>query len=492
MSIPASAIVQVNPGVIGAGGSALDLNGLILTHDTAVPIGFVQGFSNADDVADFFGDTAPETEVANVYFLGFDNSTKKPGVLSFVQYPDAAVPAYLRGGSLAAMTLAQLKALTGTLIISINGAEQTSSAISLTAATSFSDAASIIDAAFTALPGTVEYDSQRAAFLITSGTDGVASTISLATGTIADGLKLTAAHGALTSQGADAGVPASIMNTVIDITQNWASFMTMFEPDLDGKIAFAEWTNSRNNRFVYAAWDTDPLAIVQNDTANFGAVLKKRNLSGTAAIYQDIKKAAFALGTIASIDFDRLNGRITLAFKSQSGLAADVSNQTVSETLIANGYNFYGAYGTANDEFVWHYPGQISGSFKWIDGYVNQIWMNNGFQQAFMTLLKMMNSIPYNIDGDALIEAAAMDPIDKAFNFGAIRKGVSLSSLQAAAVNNAAGLDIAGTLTTRGWYLQILPATPQVRAARGTPPMTFWYMDGGSVQKIALASIAIQ
>jgi hypothetical protein len=52
-------------------------------------------------------------------------------------------------------------------------------------------------------------------------------------------------------------------------------------------------------------------------------------------------------------------------------------------------------------------------------------------------------------------------------------------------------VDISDTLQTRGWYLQIKDATPQVREARGTPPMTFWYLDGGSVQQITLASLAI-
>lgn len=492
MSIPASAIVQVNPGVIGAGGSALDLNGLVLTHDTAVPFGFVQGFSNAKDVADFFGDTAPEAQIANVYFLGFDNSTRKPGALSFVQYPEAPVPAYLRSGSLKAMTLEQLKGLSGDLTITINGEDQTASDISFVDATSFSDAAQTIEESFTDLPGMVEYDSQRAAFVITSDTEGATSTISLVSGTIADSLKLTAQTGALTSQGAVAGVPATNMNAILDVTQNWASFMTMFEPDTDGKIEFAEWVNSKDNRFIYAAWDTSSDATVQNSTTCFGAILKDRNLSGTAAIYQDILKAAFVLGSIASIDFMRFNGRITMAFKSQTGLQADVTNQSVGDTLIDNGYSFYGSYATANDQFVFFYPGQISGPFDWIDAYVNQVWLNNALQQAMMSLLVQIPSIPYNVDGYAMIEASCMDPINNAINFGAIRAGVPLSELQKTAVNNAAGLDISDTLNTRGWYLQIKDATAQVRAARGTPPMSFWYMDGGSVQKLVLASIVIQ
>jgi hypothetical protein len=62
---------------------------------------------------------------------------------------------------------------------------------------------------------------------------------------------------------------------------------------------------------------------------------------------------------------------------------------------------------------------------------------------------------------------------------------------QAAEVNNDAGVTISTTLNQRGWYFQVLDATPQVRAARASPPCTFWYMDGQSVQQLNLSSIDV-
>lgn len=491
MSIPASEIVQVVPGVIGAGGSALDLNGLILTTDTAVPVGTVQSFATARDVQRFFGPTSIEAALAGVYFNGFDNSTRKPGNLFFTQYPNAAVPAYVRGGSMASTTLTQLQALSGVLTVSVDGTPKTSSAINLSAATSFSNAASIIQAAFTSFGASCIYDPQRAAFVIMSATNGSASSISYGSGTIAAGLKLTQVTGAVLSQGAAAGVPATNMGAITDITQNWASFMTTFEPNTDDKVAFSAWTNSQGNRYAYVGWDTDVAATQQGSTTSWSARIRASEYSGSVPVYKDVQHAAFVLGTVASIDFERTNGRITLAFKSQSGLTFSVTDATTAQTLIDNGYNFYGDYATSNDRFRFFYPGQISGNWKWIDTYVNQIWQNAAFQQALMTLLTQVNSIPYNLDGYTLIDAACLDPINAGVNFGSIRAGVTLSAQQKAQVNNQAGVDIADTLQTRGWYLQIKDATPQVREARGTPPMTFWYMDGGSVQQITLASLAV-
>ena len=183
---------------------------------------------------------------------------------------------------------------------------------------------------------------------------------------------------------------------------------------------------------------------------------------------------------------------MTYAFKHLADHVADVTDATTANTLIANGYNFYGAYATANQNFVFLYAGSIAGQYLFIDAYVNQIWLNNALQLAIMALLTSIVSIPYNPQGYALIEAACMDPIIAALNFGAIRNNVPLSQSQAAQVDNAAGAVISPTLASRGWYLQIKPATAQVRAARGSPPCTFWYMDGGAIQRVVLASILVQ
>ncbi|MDI7374294.1 DUF3383 family protein, partial [Cronobacter sakazakii] len=55
MAIPLRKDIQINPGVLPAGGSALDLNGLILTDSAYAPVGSVITFTNKEDVADYFG-----------------------------------------------------------------------------------------------------------------------------------------------------------------------------------------------------------------------------------------------------------------------------------------------------------------------------------------------------------------------------------------------------------------------------------------------------
>ncbi|WP_241300762.1 DUF3383 domain-containing protein [Burkholderia cenocepacia] len=498
MSIPASLIASVTPSVISAGGSALDLVGIILTTNSRVPIGTVPTFPTKDAVSAYFGSTSLEAQLAAVYFGGFDNSNVKPGSLGFSQYPTAPVSAYLRSGSLAAMTLTQLQALSGTLIVTVDGVQKTSANINLASATSFSNAATLIAAGFTGGP-TVAYDSVAAAFTLTSTTTGASSTIGFASGTLATGLKLTQAAGAVTSQGAIASTPAAAMTAITKITQNWVSFMTAFDPD-NGvgntqKMAFATWTSQQNNRYLYAVWDTDqsPTTTVPA-TSSLGYLVNQANMSGVAPNFNDVNKAAFLMGAIASIDFTQTDGRSTLSFKSQSGLSADVTDATVYQNLVANGYNCYGAFATANDQFTFYTPGTIAGQYDWIDSYIDQIWLNNQLQLAIMTGFTQSKSVPYNAVGDATIEAWLMDPINQAVNFGAIRQGVQLSAAQAQEVNTAAGRKIDSILSSRGWYLQVLASTApaQTRAARQSPPCSLWYMDGGSVQQLNLASVMVQ
>lgn len=507
MTIPAKKLVDVVPGVLGVGGAALALSGLILTSDISVPIGAVQQFSDATSVSNFFGSASPEASIAAVYFAGFDGATANPGTLLFSQYPTAPVAAYLRGGSLSSMTLAQLQAITaGVMNVTVDGLLKTSSSINLATASSFSDAAAKITTAFTAGP-VVTYDSQRNALVVTSGTTGATSTVTFASGSIATSLNLTQATGAVTSQGAIATTPAAAMTAIVSKALNWAGFTTVFEPVLADKIAFATWASQQGDRFAYACWDTDPNAVVSGNTASFGAQAAILGLSGSIALSADPAQAAalgvtmqsivrplaaFVLGYMASIDFTRTNGRTTLAYRSQGGIVAGVADTTVADIMKANGYNFYGAYATSQQGYTFMQPGQISGRFKFADSYANEIWMNANFQQSLLAFMAAASSIPYNTDGYSSIETVLQDPVNSALAFGAIRENTTLAGSQIVAVNASAGQKIDTVLATRGWYLSVKDPGATVRAARGSPSITLYYCDGGSIQQMRMASLLVQ
>jgi hypothetical protein len=356
----------------------------------------------------------------------------------------------------------------------------------------------------------VAYDSVSGGFVINSATTGASSTITFGSGAMATDLLLTSATGAVLSQGAIAATPGAFMSALVASNRGFATWMLNFNPDVSGndiRFAFATWNATQNDRYAFAAIDDDAAPTV---TVPATSCLAKRiagaGIDGVSCNWQppstDLVNptaaidygnlAAFVCGTAGSIDFDQLNGRVVFKFRQQSGLVPGVTDQTVFDNLKANGYNSYGAYGDADGSFIWYADGVVSGDFIWMDTYCNQIAINNSFRTALVGLLQSAFSIPYNAAGRALIEASLADTINKFLDFGAYRAGVILSGSQIAAVNARAGKNIADTLTNQGWYLDIGTATPEVRQARGSPPMTFYYVDGESVQEFDMASIVLQ
>lgn len=487
-SIPASQIVSVNPSVLSSGGSPLALNAVFLSKNANIPTGEALLFATAESVGEHFGFSSDEYKAAQIYFKGFDGSNKKPGRLYFYALNSAAEAGYLLGASVKTTSLAELKKIKGSLNVTIDGAEKKAPTIDLKSATSFSEAAQQIG---TALSATVEFEEQLQAFKIVSATTGKSSTVSFATGDIADKLGLSEAAGARVSKGTNAESVDEMMAGLTAATLNFATFTTIEEPTIEDKLALAKWSNLQNERFLYVGWGKEAAALQAGNTTSFGAKLKESQYSGATAVYGGLDKAAFLCGAIASIDFSEREGRITVAFKGQSGLAVDVNDATEAQNLKDNGYNFYGAWATANDRFLFMYPGQMTGKWKWLDNYVNQIRLNSQLQLALMTMLTSAKSVPYNAVGRALHRAACQDAIDEALNFGSIRAGVYLSEQQRAIINNEAGVDAATQIEARGYYLYVGKVSAQTRGNRESMPIKLWYTDGGSVHAVNMGSINI-
>jgi hypothetical protein len=494
-SIPASQLVAGTPSVLGPGGNLLALVGVAFTQDASIPIGVAPGFPTVAAVQAWFGVSSAEAAFATIYFQGFDGANMLPGLLYFMQYNTTAVAGYVRSGSFAGVALTALQALSGTLTTITDGVSSTSAAINLASASSFSNAAALIQTGIQAgtpsTTATCTYDAQRAAFVIKSPTTGSASTEAFATGSISAGLKLTSATGAVVSAGAAIQTPAGGVAALVAATQNWVTMTTLWEPVVADKVLFAQAISALGQKKAYVGWDTDvtPTTTVPA-TASFGVLVD--SLNGIIPVWGPVDKAAFIMGTTASIDFTETNGRITYAYRGLAGLVPDVTDVTIAANLLANGYNFYGDYANESQQFMFLQNGQISGTWLWIDPYINQIKLNSDLQVAFLNLLRAMKAIPYNIRGRTAINSAALDPINAALNFGSIVGGVTLSQAQRQEVNSAAGLNIADILQTRGWYLQVKDADPSVRTTRGSPPVTLWYTDGGSIQKINFASIDLE
>lgn len=175
MSIPASQIVNVTPSVISAGGTGLNGTGLMLDNSSRIPIGSVVNFNGSSAVQSYFGASSSQAAEAEIYFAGFANATLLPATLLMAQFNQVGVAAYIRGGNISGLTLAQLQAISGVLDITIDGLPHNAASLNLSAASSFSNAASIIQ---TAINGALTGSATGSASTIAAGTFSVTGSIS--------------------------------------------------------------------------------------------------------------------------------------------------------------------------------------------------------------------------------------------------------------------------------------------------------------------------
>jgi hypothetical protein len=494
-TIPISDIVQMLPGVVAGGGTPSKLSGLVFTQDPSVAPGQIVSFFDKTGAPNWFGPASNEAVISNAYWPGVVNGGQLPYVLKFAGYALTASPAGSYGASLGTLTLAQLQALSGTLIVTVGGTQFTSSAINLSSATSFANAATIMLAAFTSPTFSIAYDTQRNRFTLLSTATGPTATSTDVSGTLAAGVGLASSAGAfIQTAGVAADTPATALARVVGLDTNWGSFTTAWAAVIADRLAFSAANSAQNYQFWYVPHDTDAAAIVPSNAASFGAQVFALPNQGTTPIYGTAQTAGAALGYAASINFALPNGRTDLAFRQfTAAIAPTCSDLQTALALRSNNYTYFGAYANAANTYSIMYDGKCSGAFLWADTYLDQIYLNRELQRAFFEALLAYPSIPYNQDGYTELYRAGADVADAALTSGIIRAGVTLSQSQAQQVNAQAGRQISDVLQTRGWYLLIGdPANvAQTRQQRTTPNAQFWYTDGGSVQQLNVPSRAV-
>ncbi len=335
----------------------------------------------------------------------------------------------------------------------------------------------------------VAYLSYKKAFMMTLSLKGENSIISACSGDLAELLGLGTM--ATISKGIEAQSQSQIMEQILTKSQNWVNFTTAYMPEKEEVLGFATWANAKNVSYLYLYADDDDKLFQADSIDTIAYELQERNLSSVAGQYKSLEYCAFIMAIGASIDYSRQDGAITTAFKSQSGLAASVENQEMAEALMANKMNFVGEFATRNDNFIFNYPGQMFGSYQWIDVYWNAIWLNNALQLALLEGLASSPRTAYSQKGYAQVRAWMQEPINKALNNNVIEAGISLSESQKVQIHREAGKVISSEIENFGFYIQILDASASQRANRQSPTINLWYTYGGAINKLSLSSTSI-
>ena len=494
MTIGANQIVSVPPRVINAGGTDLEITGLLLTSNPLCVFPGTLAYTSAAAVGAYFGLDSAEYNAAQKYFLGYDNSFAKPRRLHFARLVSSAIAGSLIGGTAASVD--ELKAVTaGSLTISVDGSKKTVTTLDLSEISTQSDAAVALQGQLTGT--SVQYNSNLGAFIVTSSTTGQASAISVAEDAesgqnLATLLGLTQAAGAVVSAGSDALDPNANMSSITNVTQNWVSFTTLEEQEDSVVLELAQWANDSNGEYLYvpyttAAGDTNP-----NGSGTLPLALAEANPEGVALVYGTLEHAILVLSIGACIDWNRNNALVTYAFKSQSGLEAFVTDDTTAANCVTLKMSFYGKWATRNDDFVQLYEGaMIGGQFGFIDAYIGNLWLRNALQVSIMNGLNQTGRVPYADPGYTTIKAWCADPINRAIRNGVIDAGVTLSEAQKAQLFNEIGEDVSSQIMTDGYYLLVADPGAQARVNRESPTLGLWYTYGGSVHRVNLPVTAV-
>lgn len=499
MSVSIDKILPIISNVVDTSTSGIDLVGTLLSKNALIPFNTTQkvlSFTSSTLVGDFFGTTSDEYTFATKYFNSWDNSTSKPKFLNVARYVDVNIAPYTRGGIVGIDQLATLKTITtGTLALKFNGTTTNITAIDLSTATSLSNAASLIQTKLRptlSATATCTYSSITQAFTISnadaSGTATVDYTLDVSGIGLGTLLKLTQTKGAVLSQGSVALTPTQNLEGIITVTRNWISYTTLW--DVSGEAGYiealelAKWANDKVNKFVYMLWSSEPNLIIPGNTSHIANTIATYAYSSICIIYNKVDHAAFFMGIGASIDYTTLNGTISFASKTQSGLLVSADTDSAFDALIANGVNFYVNFTSANDSFKFSENGKITGIFKWVDNFYNQRWLADQVQINEAALLSAVNKLDYGLDGQSLLKATLLTVMKKAIYNGVSQIGNSFDDAQTAILKQQAGVDITGDLSGFGYYIKITPPAPSLRANRPPMGVQVWYTNNGSFYSI--------
>lgn len=500
MAIPASKVALVIARRILVGGKDLSFTGLFLTKNENMPYPAVMSFDSKDAVGKFFGLDSAEYDVAVTYFLGYNNSFAKPQNILFARRAEKDISGFVRGAAVSGK-LKEFQAITnGSLAVEIDGTVVKLTEMDFSPATSLSSVGEILQGYLQEkVPkAKVTYSSLSRAYMIASGTTGEESTVSFVYSV--DGeedsfleiLKLQESDGGLLSIGIEATSAYKDMDRIIGYTQNFVPFTTVYEASDEEHLDLADWSTDQEKSYLYVGWSTSDALKSQTDVSSVAIQMADNEFESSTLVYGGRNHAAFVVSIPPSINWDRSNAAINTAFKRQDGLEATITDGNDSDILLSKNVNFYGRYATRNDSFIFLYNGCMFGDYKFIDSFINDVWLRNALQVAILAGLTATARVPYTQKGYAVIRAWLNDPIQRGLKNGVIEPGVELSNLQKSELMQEIGADVSSQIYTDGYYLKIVDPGASVRAKRQSPEMGFWYIYGGSVNKIELPATSLE
>jgi len=337
---------------------------------------------------------------------------------------DTAQAAQLVGGG--HDELAELVTIngSGTLELTIDGSAISSTTVDLSGATTLADVAGLIESE-------IQLDLAGAlciygayGFEIISPTAGIASTITFATGDVAEALGL-ASYQAVVSDGVDAETAVDSLTAVLDKGIEFVGLVT--HKDMRDVLAgaagettleIASWAEAAKKIFCNT---TNSLAVLNSAITNdIASVLKSATLRYSLTTFSknyNLYPSASVFGRAASVNFSGINTTITLNLKTMPTITAE--DLTPAEFAVLRSKNASAVVQIGKSVNAYTDSRMASGS--WLDTTHGLMWLENRCEvDLFNLLYQSTTKIPFTQTG---INTAAAT-LDRSLQ-SAVRNGLA-------------------------------------------------------------------
>ena len=493
MAIAQSKYVAITSGVGGA--SAAGRKDLILrvyTSNELFPENIPLEFPSSADVAEYCGSTSFEAKIAAAYFGWVSKSVNSPKKISFMRASLEATAPTLRSTK-ALSPLTDFTAVTaGTLTISMGGTSYTASSLDLSAVTSYSDVATVLETAIQEntsggalwTAADISYNAETSSFILTGGETGEA-VITYATGDVAELLGWDEGTHPILSVGTDAKTLTDILNKSIEISDNFGSYaFANFELSADDIDEIGTWNDEQNFMYIFCG---------NVGSSNYSALINKAaNHKGMAICYDinygdSTKLPAYLMpATIfAATNYNKVNGTVNYMYQQFPAQAVSVDTNSLANTLDNLHINYNGQTQKAGDKIEFFQDGYLADGTD-IGVFANEIWLKDAMITELLNLEVALEKIPANDDGLAYVENVLQNVIGEALSNGTISTGKILTNTQKAYITQITGDDTAWKeVSLNGYVLTVTLRQELVNGAtKYIADYTLPYAKGDSIRKI--------
>jgi hypothetical protein len=444
----------------------------------------LRSYTQLEDVATDFGLEAPEYLAAVLFF----EQTPRPSTLMIGRWAKDATSGLLYGGA-ATQTIATWENITdGELKLSIDGTPRTGSGIDFSGVTTMTGVAALIDAEFSAW-ASVTWDGNN--FVVTSDSTGATSTVGYSVTTaggtdIGSLMKMKVGEGPAPVDGLDSETPAECALILAQKSALWfgLTFAQILDPEIPQEISVSDHLDvaalieGLSIRRIYAVTTSDTQLPDPSYTADFAYQAKALAYKRTFTQYstENINAAVSALARAFSVNFAANRSTITLMYKQEPGIVAEVITETEAQGISGKNCNVFVEY--VNDTAILQYGVMASGNF--FDEIHGLSWFEDAVQNSVYNLLYTSKTkIPQTDAGQNLIVSTIAGVCKEAVNNG----------LAAGGQWNADGFGqlSRGDYLPHGFYIYTPPMALQPQAERETraaPPIQVALKLAGAIHTV--------